>query len=575
MERINKTFELVMLICILAVTLISFVVAGVSGTRESEIENVVFENDYVSFSKKWVNEYGISYDISSLYDRDSELSVDTPLVLTRDIPDSGCDNGLLFHIKNLVVNVYIDDTLVSEMGNSGRGAGLTTLNSYIYLDVPREAAGKNIKLEIYKTEMPFGSCIDNVYFGSGAAIMSSSLLGSSGSLVVGALSVLAGILFILIGVVTRKTVDNNRSYIFYGLFILLMGVCFILDTVWAHLLIRNSYFISVASRAFLMASIPAVAVYISSNYDIYHQKLLLIISVAASAMLPVSLILHLTGVFHISAMTPVIHIFIVVAAIPLLIELIYYIVRTASGKVEYSRVYYIALIIFMIMVMYDILRYYQSSNGDSFVATRVGIVVFTMAAFGSALADIMYMINLGLKAGKIGKIAFTDANTGIGNLAAFKSKFDELEMKKKNYSYIGIIQFDVNNLKVINDSKGHEAGDLLIKTAADIINASFGKIGTCYRTGGDEFVAITTYNHAPLVCEDAIYRFENMIERFNENPNKPFDLRIAYGVAYFKGDDDTNLSLKEVHRLADERMYNKKRELKARYARNAAEAEIR
>ena len=178
-------------------------------------------------------------------------------------------------------------------------------------------------------------------------------------------------------------------------------------------------------------------------------------------------------------------------------------------------------------------------------------------------------------AGKIGKIAFTDANTGIGNLAAFKSKFDELEMKKKNYSYIGIIQFDVNNLKVINDSKGHEAGDLLIKTAADIINASFGKIGTCYRTGGDEFVAITTYNHAPLVCEDAIYRFENMIERFNENQDKPFDLRIAYGVAYFKGDDDTNLSLKEVHRLADERMYNKKRELKARYARNAAEAEIR
>ncbi|MGN0577213.1 MAG: diguanylate cyclase [Ruminiclostridium sp.] len=575
MERINKTFELVMLICILAITLISFIVAGVSGSRESEIETVVSSNSYTSFSKKWENEHGISYDISSLYDRDSELSVDTPLVLTRDIPESEYDNGLFLHVKNLIVNVYVNDKLVSEMGSSGRAGGLSTLNSYIYVDVPKEAAGKYIKLEIYKTEMPFGSCIDNVYFGSGAAIMSTALLGSGGPLVIGALSVAAGLVFLLIGAVTRKTVDNNRSYIFYGLFILLMGVCFILDTVWAHLLIKNSYFISVASRAFLMAAIPALVMYISSNFEIYHQKLLLVLSVASSVMLPAALVLHLTGVAHMSAMTPVIHIFIVAGILPLLIELIYYIVRTASGKATYSRVYYIALIIFMIMVLYDILRYYQSSNGDSFVATRVGIVVFTTAAFGSALEDIMYMIKLGLKAGKIGKIAFTDANTGIGNLAAFKSKFDELEIKKKNYSYIGIIQFDVNNLKVINDSKGHEAGDLLIKTAADIINASFGKIGSCYRTGGDEFVAITTYNHAPLVCEDAIYRFENMIEKFNANPDKPFDLRIAYGVAYFKGDDDTNLSLKEVHRLADERMYNKKRELKARYARNAAEAEIR
>ncbi|MGN0657425.1 MAG: diguanylate cyclase domain-containing protein [Ruminiclostridium sp.] len=575
MERINKTFELVMLICILAITIISFVVAGISGTRESEIQTFASSQNYVSFSTKWVNEHGIPYDISSLYDRDSELSVDTPLVLTRVIPESEYDNGLFFHVKNLVVNVYINDRLVSEMGSNGRVKGFVTFNNYVYVDVPKEAVGKNIKLEIYKTDMPFGSCIDNVYFGSGASITSAVLLGSGAQLVIGALSVAAGLVFVLIGVVTRKTVDKNRSYIFYGLFILFMGVCFALDTVWAHLLLKNTYFIAVASRAFLMAAIPSFVMYIATNYDIYHQKLLYVLSVAASALLPVALILNLTGIFPMSAMTPVIHIFIIVGSLPMLIELIYYIVRTASGKVEYSRVYYIALILFMITVLYDILRYYQSSNGDSFIATRVGIIVFTIASFGSALEDIMHMIRLGLKAGKIGKIAFTDANTGIGNLAAFKSKFDELEIKKKNYSYIGIIQFDVNNLKIINDSKGHEAGDLLIKTAADIINASFGKIGTCYRTGGDEFVAITTYNHAPLVCEDAIYRFENMIERFNEDPDKPFDLRIAYGVAYFKGDDDTNLSLKEVHRLADERMYNKKRELKARYARNAAEAEIR
>ena len=78
-----------------------------------------------------------------------------------------------------------------------------------------------------------------------------------------------------------------------------------------------------------------------------------------------------------------------------------------------------------------------------------------------------------------------------------------------------------------------------------------------------------------LVCEDAINKFESMISQFNNNPDKPFTLRVAYGVAYYQNNSHQFQSLKEVHKLADERMYNHKRELKARYAKTAAEAEIR
>ncbi|MBP5605181.1 MAG: GGDEF domain-containing protein, partial [Ruminiclostridium sp.] len=141
--------------------------------------------------------------------------------------------------------------------------------------------------------------------------------------------------------------------------------------------------------------------------------------------------------------------------------------------------------------------------------------------------------------------------------------------------YIGIVQFDVNNLKLINDSKGHEAGDLLIKNAADIINKSFGAVGNCYRTGGDEFVAIITDEHAPIVIEEAIYNFDKLIRKFNENPEKPFNLRIAYGIAYYQNDKTTNKTLKEIHKLADERMYDNKKMLKARYARSPEEAIVR
>ena len=200
------------------------------------------------------------------------------------------------------------------------------------------------------------------------------------------------------------------------------------------------------------------------------------------------------------------------------------------------------------------------------------MMAITLIAF---FGEILNKIKLGVQAGRIGKIAFTDANTGIGNVAAFKAQFEELETKKFGHRYVGIVQFDVNNLKVINDSKGHEAGDLLIKSAADIINKSFGVIGNCYRTGGDEFVALILSDHAPIECEEAIYNFNKLIDKFNDSDDKPFDLRIAYGVAYYQSDQTSNMSLKEVHKLADERMYENKKMLKQRYARNKAEAEIR
>ena len=246
-----------------------------------------------------------------------------------------------------------------------------------------------------------------------------------------------------------------------------------------------------------------------------------------------------------------------------------------NGNKGESRVFNIGVTFFVFFSLFDIGRFYQGNEGDSSLMTRFGIFILIVTVVAVICTDVIALLNIAIEARKIGKIAYTDANTGLGNPAAFKEKFHQLDSSKSNYNYIGIIQFDVNNLKIINDSLGHEAGDLLIKTAAEMIEKSFGAIGSCYRVGGDEFVAITTYNHAPLVCEDAINKFESMISQFNNNPDKPFTLRVAYGVAYYQNNSHQFQSLKEVHKLADERMYNHKRELKARYAKTAAEAEIR
>lgn len=50
---------------------------------------------------------------------------------------------------------------------------------------------------------------------------------------------------------------------------------------------------------------------------------------------------------------------------------------------------------------------------------------------------------------------------------------------------------DLNNLKLINDTLGHQYGDEAIKLTADVLHSSFSDIGSCYRIGGDEFCVIS------------------------------------------------------------------------------------
>ncbi|MBR5442265.1 MAG: GGDEF domain-containing protein [Clostridia bacterium] len=83
------------------------------------------------------------------------------------------------------------------------------------------------------------------------------------------------------------------------------------------------------------------------------------------------------------------------------------------------------------------------------------------------------------------KISFEDGLTGVYNRNKFNAVLDE---KNKCFINTGIAYFDINGLKEMNDTKGHSAGDLLIKNAAESINEVFK--GDTYRIGGDEFVVI-------------------------------------------------------------------------------------
>ena len=107
-------------------------------------------------------------------------------------------------------------------------------------------------------------------------------------------------------------------------------------------------------------------------------------------------------------------------------------------------------------------------------------------------------------------------------------------------------------LKEVNDSLGHAAGDELIKGAAECFVSSIGNRGTVYRMGGDEFQSIVFSDHPDLIM--------NEIRKKTENWKGKMVQKLAVSVGYATAEDVENPTITAIERVADERMYEEKRD---------------
>ena len=84
-----------------------------------------------------------------------------------------------------------------------------------------------------------------------------------------------------------------------------------------------------------------------------------------------------------------------------------------------------------------------------------------------------------------------DGLTGLGNHRAFQDELDEqVELAHERRAPLTLLLMDVDDLKKVNDSEGHAAGDQLLKAVARTINANLRRGDRGYRIGGDEFAIV-------------------------------------------------------------------------------------
>ncbi|SCJ93693.1 Probable diguanylate cyclase YcdT [uncultured Clostridium sp.] len=189
---------------------------------------------------------------------------------------------------------------------------------------------------------------------------------------------------------------------------------------------------------------------------------------------------------------------------------------------------------------------------------RLSFVIFLSIQFIRILRDIKNIIIKNAKLEVLREMAYKDALTGINNRRAYLEKVEMLKSNLSRTSRVSIIVLDVNNLKKVNDTLGHEAGDKLIIDSCNIISNVFNK-NDVYRIGGDEIVVILENIHEYKV-DKLIDKFIYEIEEFNLLNNRK--VSIAYGMSSYDNENENDKSFEEVFSRADDEMYKNKVKLK-------------
>ena len=158
-------------------------------------------------------------------------------------------------------------------------------------------------------------------------------------------------------------------------------------------------------------------------------------------------------------------------------------------------------------------------------------------------------------------LSLQDGLTGLYNRRGFMTLGEhQLRVAARNLTQITLMFIDLDNLKYINDTFGHAAGDQALVATAQLLQATFRQSDIIARLGGDEFAVLHICSSARC-CETLQQRLEENLAAFNACSGQPFSLEFSIGFAFF--DPEAPLSLEEMLTQADAAMYEVKKAKKA------------
>ena len=160
-------------------------------------------------------------------------------------------------------------------------------------------------------------------------------------------------------------------------------------------------------------------------------------------------------------------------------------------------------------------------------------------------------------------LAYHDALTGLPNRLMLTSELDNaIKRAKRHDQMLALLFLDLDGFKAVNDTKGHLAGDELLRLVAERLAATVREADLLARLGGDEFVVLLEDLTGPDHAAAVAIKIMNAFTRPFELHEDVVTLSASIGISLFPLDARSSADLMN---LADAAMYLAKKEGEARF----------
>lgn len=480
-------------------------------------------------------------------------------------------NALLLPIRQTAVTVYVGTDQIYQYGWDRLNQHKTIGSGYLTADLPDNYAKKTLKLDMLVGEDKSFTQFDPIQIYEWKNIYRVILTENRVPLFLGCFLTIFGLATCCITIFALLFSGKFLRILCVSLFSICIGLwtlCY-----YNVLLIFSMPLYMICLLEYLSLFLAPVPLVIYMREDVlalnrpfmYHlYRILLVVQIAATTVL---IGLHAVDLVHCAATLKYMQALIVC-------NLAYFIiVEFLNLRISHQLVHKLFLVGMLVLsacVIYDLLFYYLNRyHGVTFLPVKgiasLGLVLFIFILMVSFYINLTQKMMQETERNFLIKSAYTDELTQIHNRRYCMEYMNRI-METENPHYT-VFCFDLNNLKVTNDTYGHAKGDLLIRSAAEVIAHAFEPHGIVARMGGDEFVAIAETEN-PEKISSIIGEFQSAITKKNrEIPD--LHLSIAYGYASCTPKE---YNIEKIYQIADNRMYENKQAMK-RSSANALDQE--
>lgn len=520
------------------------------------------------FSEGWYrldsNNTSHKVDISQL---DFKGLNTTRLSIYHTIPTSN-DNmqrTIAMQTNNISFSVYLNNEIVYSYGEDPSVFPFNKAPGYAwhFINIPQQTEGGMIRLDISSHFKDNHERISTAFFGKSAVILKHIIKYKAVPFFLCMLLMLIGLVYIFAHILFNKILKIRIHLFYIGVFSFLSAAYSLSNLPIPAFFIADTHVLNIFERMMIMLIPYVLLIHIERVYEPPHKKLFFSAYTVTAVNLVLQTILCVFTKVSLHTMLPAAHAVILYVFLIILYTL-HMNKKNSKNSEPYmilnNKLFSICFVLFVIVSIIDGARAYILPLYDSSGLFRFALLILVLCCGGISVREIIESSKYLAVSDVIRELAYKDPLTELANRASFEEAMDNADSDKNHYKTIAIIVFDVNSLKYVNDTFGHQQGDILIKSAASVIKSTFRNDFVTFRIGGDEFAAIYTGNEVPSYIDKKIDVFRNNIAVSNLNSPAHLHLSVAVGAAFLSA--ARSESLTDVFRRADRIMYENKKEMK-------------